>query len=47
VLFEGRVPWDRVLLASVENAVYLVASIWLVTRTFGVALDRGLLPKVR
>ncbi len=47
VLFDGRVPWDRVLLASVENVVYLVAAVWLVTRTFGVALDRGLLPKVR
>ncbi|HJQ97198.1 MAG TPA: hypothetical protein VJ826_02735, partial [Candidatus Polarisedimenticolaceae bacterium] len=47
VLIEKRMAWDRVAIATVENAVYLLLATALVAWTFRVALTRGLLPKVR
>ncbi|HJQ83068.1 MAG TPA: ABC transporter permease [Candidatus Binatia bacterium] len=47
VLIEKRMAWDRVAIATVENAVYLALAAALVAWTFRVALTRGLLPKVR
>jgi ABC-2 type transport system permease protein len=47
VVTEGRFAADRVVLATVENCVYLVAAATLVARVFRIALMRGLLPKIR
>ena len=47
VVTEGRLIGDRVLLATVENVVYLAAAAALVAGVFRLALTRGLLPKLR
>jgi ABC-2 type transport system permease protein len=47
VVIGGHMAWDRVAIATVENAVYLGLATALVAWTFRVALARGLLPKVR
>ena len=47
VLMERRFAWDRFALATAENAVYLALAAALVAWTFRLALQRGLLPKVR
>jgi ABC-2 type transport system permease protein len=47
VLATGTLPVPTLALATVENLVYLVAASALVARTFGGALERGSLPKLR
>jgi ABC-2 type transport system permease protein len=47
VVIEGRFATDRLILASVENLVYLGLATALVSWVFRIALTRGLLPKVR
>jgi ABC-2 type transport system permease protein len=47
VLLEGRVPWNHLLWATVLNLVYLGLAASLVAWVLRVALDRGLLPKIR
>jgi ABC-2 type transport system permease protein len=47
VLLEGRMDWGRAAIATLENALYLVLAGALLAATFGLALRRGLLPKVR
>jgi ABC-2 type transport system permease protein len=47
VVTEGRLAADRVVLATVENVLYLGAAAALLTWVFRVALRRGLIPKVR
>jgi len=46
LLIERRMAWDRLWIATAENAVYLVLAAALVAFTFRVALRRGLLPKL-
>jgi len=47
VVLEGRLAWDRVLIATLENAVYLTLATALVAWVFRIAFTRGLLPKAR
>ena len=47
VVLDGRLAWDRVAIATAENAVYLTLATALVAWVFRIALTRGLLPKVR
>jgi ABC-2 type transport system permease protein len=47
VVLEGRFAWDRVAIATAENAVYLALATALVAWVFRVALTRGLLAKLR
>ena len=47
VVIEGRFASDRILLATAENVVYLLLASALVAWVFRIALNRGLLPKVR
>jgi ABC-2 type transport system permease protein len=47
VLLDGRLDWGRVALATAENVLYLTLAAALVAWVFGIALRRGLLPKVR
>ena len=47
VVLEGRFAWDRVAMATVENAVYLTLATALVAWVFRIALLRGLLAKLR
>jgi ABC-2 type transport system permease protein len=47
VLLEGRMPWNHLLWATVLNLVYLGLAASLVAWVLRVALDRGLLPKIR
>jgi len=47
VVIDGRLPWARLVLATVENAVYLALAAALVAWVLRLALVRGLLPKVR
>jgi ABC-2 type transport system permease protein len=47
VVTEGRYAPDRVLLATVENLLYLGAAAALLAFVHRIALARGLLPKVR
>ena len=47
VVLDGRLAWDRVAIATAENAVYLALATALVAWVFRIALTRGLLPKVR
>lgn len=46
VLIEHRMAWDRLWIATAENALYLALAAALVAFTFRVALRRGLLPKL-
>jgi ABC-2 type transport system permease protein len=47
VVATGTMPASRLVLATVENVVYLGLTAALVTRVFRSALDRGSLPKLR
>jgi ABC-2 type transport system permease protein len=47
VLLEQRVPWDRLAWATGLNLLYLGLAAGLVAWVLRVALDRGLLPKIR
>jgi hypothetical protein len=47
VVIDGRFAWDRLALATAENALYLALAAALVAWVFRLALTRGLLPKVR
>ena len=47
VVLEGRMPWDRVAIATALNLVYLELASALVAAVFRIALRRGLLPKLR
>jgi len=46
LLIDHRMAWDRLWIATAENALYLALAAALVSFTFGVALRRGLLPKL-
>ncbi len=47
VVTHGGVPVGRLVVATLENLVYLALTAALVARTFRSALDRGALPKLR
>lgn len=47
VLLEGRFDGERLALATATNLVYLAAAGAVVSAVFRIALDRGLLPRVR
>jgi ABC-2 type transport system permease protein len=47
VVTRGEMPLDRLVLASVENVLYLALTAAVVGRTFRGALERGALPKLR
>jgi ABC-2 type transport system permease protein len=47
VLVEGHMPWERLVWATTLNLLYLGLAASLVAWVLGVALDRGLLPKIR
>jgi ABC-2 type transport system permease protein len=47
VVTQGEMPLRRLVLASVENVVYLMLTAAIVARTFRGALERGALPKLR
>jgi ABC-2 type transport system permease protein len=47
VLLEGRMPWHHLGLAIALNLLYLALAAALVARVLRIALERGLLPKVR
>jgi ABC-2 type transport system permease protein len=47
VVTEGRVSWERLAAATLENVLYLWLAAAVVAWVFRVALRRGLLPKVR
>jgi hypothetical protein len=47
VLLEGRIVWAQLAWAAALNLVYLALAAALVAWVLRIALERGLLPKIR